>query len=63
MPTLTMSTDKATGAPVIINDYDALQQQSIRNAKMLAKRLEMLDKNMTKALKQEAFARYIKSRT
>ena len=63
LPTLTMSTDKATGAPVIINDYDALQQQSIRNAKMLAKRLEMLDKNMTKALKQEAFARYIKSRT
>ncbi len=54
--------DKSTGVPVIINDYTDLQNQVIASTKTLARELRMQSREMSKAMRQQAFAEYLKRR-
>ena len=54
--------DTSTGAPVIINDYTDLQNQVIASTKALARELRMQSREMSKAMRQQAFAEYLKRR-
>lgn len=54
--------DKSTGVPVIINDYTDLQNQVIASTKTLARELRMQSLEMSKAMRQQAFAEYLKRR-
>lgn len=54
--------DKSTGQPIIINDYTDLQQQVIASTKALAQELRMQSREMSKAMRAQAFAAYLKRR-
>ena len=54
--------DTSTGAPVNINDYTDLQNQVIASTKALARELRMQSREMSKAMRQQAFAEYLKRR-
>jgi hypothetical protein len=54
--------DTSTCAPVIINDYTDLQNQVIASTKALARELRMQSREMSKAMRQQVFAEYLKRR-
>lgn len=54
--------DKSSGAPLVINDYSELSQQTAMNTKAIIKALGQHEQNLSKALKEQTFADYLRRR-
>ena len=54
--------DKSTGMPIIINDYTTLEGRVAANTKAIGKHLSRLEHNITRELKNQTFAAYLKNR-
>ena len=54
--------DSATGQPVIINDYTALEGRVAANTKAMGQYLTRLEKNLTKEIKRQRFTSYLNKR-
>lgn len=55
--------DRATGQPIIINDYSALENRMAANTKALSKELRIFSDRMARELKRQKFNAYIERRT
>ncbi len=54
--------DKASGQPLIINDYSTLEGRVAENTKAIGKHLIRLEHSITRELKNQSFERYLKDR-
>lgn len=54
--------DRATGQPIIINDYSALESRMAANTKAVTKALREHQKALTRQLKRQKFNAYVASR-
>lgn len=54
--------DRATGAPIIINDYTALESRVAANTKAVTKTLDRFSDRITRQMKRQKFNAYIASR-
>jgi len=59
---MAIARDKASGQPVIINDYTALEGRVAANTKAMGKYLGRLEKNLTREMKKQSFNAYLKNR-
>lgn len=59
---MAITRDKASGQPVIINDYTALEGRVAANTKAMGKYLGRLERNLTRELRTQSFNAYLKSR-
>lgn len=61
MPTA-IPRDKTSGAPLVINDYSELSQQTAMNTKAIIKALGQHEQSLSKVLKEQVFADYLRRR-
>ena len=59
---LAITRDKESGQPVIINDYTSLEYRVAANTKAMGKYLSRLEKSVTKELRGQRFADYLRRR-
>lgn len=60
--TMSMPRDKSSGQPVIINDYTALESRVAANTKAVTKALGRFEKSISKEMKAQRFAAYLRKK-
>ena len=60
---LSLPRDRTSGQPVIINDYSSLEGRVANNTRAMNKNLARLERTVTRELRRQSFADYIKRRT